>query len=38
VPGALVLSRSVAGADRALADEILAQTRRHLLPPANTKA
>lgn len=31
--GALVLSRSIAGADRKLADEILGQTRRHLLTP-----
>ena len=29
--GALVLSRAVVDADRALADEILAQTRKHLL-------
>ena len=37
--GALVLSRSIAGADRALADEILAETRRHLLAaPSSTEA
>jgi TetR/AcrR family transcriptional repressor of nem operon len=36
--GALVMSRSVAGADRALADEILGQTRRHLLPTVTAKA
>ena len=36
--GALVMSRSVAGADRALADEILGQTRRHLLSAVPAKA
>ena len=36
--GALVMSRSVAGADRALADEILGQTRQHLLSAMPAKA